>query len=429
MLKMNKGILSLFILYIAVSINVPARLYLGLPSFFTIKQIALAVGILITLPYLKIKIVDQINLFFDSIKYLAIFFFISLFSFIIINIVRGNFDGGYCIQLLTGGVNILWLLTTGNVLSQGLAEHEKLLLLKGLIIIGLITLVSGAYEGISHVPLMSGGIANRGLGPFFWVRGFHVDKIDFVACLTPGAFSAFVLLINKKNWYLVIYLLISIYCIYLSFSFTGALGVLGGLLFITILTGKIQNKFYSSLLLIVCAAAIFGLSLTPKVEGFITNYKDKYTQITERTETKARYQMARICVEAFLESPLWGNGAGSSRELIWRDYAVPYIKAIGLKSAHSIMSVFADLGLLGGIPFIVFWVYLYAGLFLITRKRVWDELSTATRMLIKVSIGMSFIVFFRLIFYYHSMANFSFIIWPAIVYASLNTKEQCQKLR
>lgn len=423
MLPENRGLLALFLYYAATLVNDPIVLHFGVPGVLTPKQIAIALGILIAIPHLKRWGARTESLFTKSVSWLIAFYGISFVSYAVVS-VFGIVDEDVSITFITTGANILWLFTTGSLLSRGLSIRDQHKLTWGLLFLGLIPLFSGLYEASLGRPIMSGGFAENGIGDFFWVRGFHTDKVDFVSALAPGLFLAYVLFINtglRRGWYWLLYLLASAYLVFASFSTTGMLGTIGGLLALALIGTSARAKVTLVMALLVVYGILSVAANTERGQYLVFRYQVKYERQSENMEqTNSRYAMARICLDAFWTSPVWGHGTGSSRELISTN--LPSHMGSGrLKSAHSVVSVLADLGLLGAIPFFLFWAHLYRGIVRAARKRMMAALDGETRMLVQLSVAMSFLVLARLLIYYHHMANSAFIIWPAIVYATLGS--------
>ncbi len=411
----NKGILAFFIYYLVTLINDPIVLNYGIEGAATPRQFAIIAGVMIVWRYVKL---DRESFFCRTIKWLFLFYFVCACSFSIFYILD-KANENYLTTLLTNGANIIWIFTVGSALSQGITKDDITKFIYGILFLGLIPLLSGLYELSQSQHIMHGGFAERGVGSFFWVRGFHNDKVDFVSGLAPAVFVAFLLILRQrsKTWYLLPYFSLSMYVIFFSFSTTGILGVVSGLIFLILFFGTFRVKI--GMLIVVVSTVLFLIVSINTDMGsfFIKQYLIKYEHQSnsETLQTgNARYAMGLICLREFINSPIFGVGFGGHVNIIYHELG----GWGGQGNAHSILSVPADLGLTGTIPFFLFWAGLYAFVFRSITQLDRYHIDKDVSILLQLSSALSIFVIFRLLFYFHSIANASFIMWPALVYAT-----------
>jgi O-Antigen ligase len=407
----NPALWALFAYYLANLVNDPVNLWLGLNSIFTPKQFALVFGIAFLIFEKGPK---RNSLFRNSMFSLIAFYAICLTSYTLF-LVAGKASEGAWLGLLTTGINILWLFVVGNVLSRGLTARDARNFIGGMLILGLIPLLSGLYEISQGQSILRGYLPDKWVGLFFYIRGFHIDKVDFVTALAPAIISGFILISHhgvKKHWYLLPYLGASLVCVFKSFSTTGIIGLTGALLFLAFLNVSRTAKIYFIILLALGVGVVLAAINTQGGQFLVEQYTDKYEKQTQLAYNP-RFVYGAICFRAFLGSPIWGVGFGNHQRLI--DQEVHGWAGGG--GAHSIMKIPADLGLIGSIPFFLFWIILYSATFRSFRAMSFkrgDEHS----IMVKFSLGFSIFVLARLILYFHGMAGEAFILWPAFAYAT-----------
>jgi len=176
-----------------------------------------------------------------------------------------------------------------------------------------------------------------------------------------------------------------------------------------------KNNFKDIIVIaIVLSLVVLFIGIGTQYGQFILSmYEEKFV-LQSNVNHNPRYIAMVICLREFLHSPIWGIGLGNHIALInWELSGWS-----GGGNAHSVFSVPADLGVLGAVPFFLFWLILYARtvksvVFLQTRYS-----SLSHFYLTVLSAGLSVFVLARLFLYFHSLADEAFIIWPVIFYTA-----------
>lgn len=417
----NVGLWAFFLYWFTTLINDPVVLYFGRQGVATPKQFALLAGIIIAAPSFDMKPCRS-GLFARSILWLLLFYFVCVTSYTC-SFLTGNVNEDYLLTLVTNGGNILWLVIVCNVLSRGVSEMDRIRFVWGMLLLGLIPLASGLYELVTQQHILSGGFSERKVGNFFWVRGFHIDKVDFVSALAPSVLLAY-LLLTVDGWirrcYLIPYFIAGIGLTFYSFSTTGCLGLTGAILSVAVLsnTRRLQTKVAFVAVCVIGVVTLTVLLDTDKGRFF----KDQYTAKYERQsylEDNPRYVYGRICLREFLHSPLCGVGFGNHVTIIYDELG----GWAGGGNAHSVMSIPADLGLLGTVPFVLCFAYLYYYTWRSARYAAL-RVSKFDGVLIGLAASMSVFLLARFAFYFHSLADPTIFAWIVIVFAIVGPRRK-----
>lgn len=421
----NVGLWALLLYWLTTLINDPIVLYYGQEGVLTPRQVAVVISIMITIPSFGLKSLRG-TVFARSIPWLVSFFLVSAVSYTFFAMIgRTNLD--HFKTLVATGANVLWLIVVGAALSKGLSPSDKKKLVRSMLLIGMVPLVTGLYESVTQQHLLSGGFADRGLGSFFWVRGLHVDKVDFVSALAPGVFLAYLLLGLKgwlKMWYLLLYFAAGLALSFYSFSTTGMLGLVGGIFVISLLY-QCRGKRIGFTLVVLCVVAILATYIVGETDmgRFLTDqYTDKYER-QSHLENNPRYVYGAICVREFLESPLWGIGFGNHVMKIYHETG----GWAGGGNAHSVLSILADLGLLGAAPFFFFFGYLYYHTWRSVLRYSNSQMFYVDRTLLGLVLSMSVFVLAKFAFYFHALADPTVYVWLALTYAIFGFKRSSSR--
>lgn len=399
-----------FMYYLASMVNDAVPFWIGLRGLFTPRQVTILFGIFIMV---FIRKSSRNRVFLNSISCLLIFYLVCAASYLVSFLCNNASHDGLMLLIKTGG-NIIWLFLVGRSFADGLSRRDTRTMVGGILLLGLIPILSGLYELYIGDNILRGEWTEKGLGSFFHIRGLYIDKINYATGLAPSLLLAFFLLIVgglKKHYYLLPYLGAGLICIFRSYSTTGILGIAGGMILVTFF--YISSRIREIVLATTVASLILFLIGINTVYGqfFVKQYIDKYERLSN-LDSNARYVSGAICVREFVHSPFWGLGFGNHIRLINKELS----GWSGGGNAHSIVSIPADLGLLGAVPLFLFWLILYATTFRSLRRSRRQSLFEDDVYLLGLSAGLSVFVFARLLFYFHSLADEAFIIWPVIFY-------------
>lgn len=381
----------------------------GIP--ITPVQIAILYGIFILKRKRNVSIIPTpiINIQWPILIY---------YSIIILSTLLVWFDFGLNVSFLTIGFNLYWFLTMLPFLSKGINESDILKflrLLQGIILF--VTVPSGLYELITHTHVLSTqyGLAEN----TFYLRGFHIDKLEFGSMLACGSFISLVNFIIepgfKKKLFNMIVLFLTTFLITFSFSTTSILGMITGIALILLF----KSKRMLLLLPFLIAIGYIGKELILETELYSDlskAYELKYTLSVEQYEEKNfRYSAILTALEKFQDAPFFGYGVGRSGEIIMEKL----IEEKPINSHNLIADELIEYGLIGFIPLIIFLVRLYRLLFIQIKKQLVFFIYYEAFFLLAFALG--FFLIFRFMLYYHRFDQTFYFIWAAFVIASYGT--------
>lgn len=400
----NKAFLSLSLLLIAQLINDWCAITIGFP---TPVQIIMILSIIL-LPWKLNKSKD----FCKIRNYIVYYLFFILLSFSLINYSRNSL-----FQLLSIVINSIYLLRIIQNFKQKAICYSDLLNFFNTILLSIvfITIPSGIIELVTHKNILN---FDKGLSDaLFYIRGLHIDKIDFGTYLSLGSFVGLGMLFsNAINFYYkflsFIVIVFSLLLVALSFSTTSIIGLGFGLLIIFILS-PIKSTFQYVMISIFLIAIFSGLVKTDLAKMQIDAYELKYNlQVEHYKERNSRYMMLSKSVSLFSESPLWGHGFDRSAYLFQK--VLKWYKPL---NAHNFFAnELINNGVLGFIPlFLLFFNFFYLSIKAVKDNKMYVNFKFVNFSFI--GAGLSCFILFRLMLYYHNFNNTIYIIWSAIVFS------------
>ncbi|MDB3927282.1 O-antigen ligase family protein [Flavobacteriaceae bacterium] len=236
-----------------------------------------------------------------------------------------------------------------------------------------------------------------GINPeIFFLRAFTIDKVDFAFNLIMLIGVSFVQYNKFKSVKKYFYLLVSIISsslLVFSFSSTNVLGlVLSVFLYLTF----VSKKKIRTLFIVLS----FGLISFFATQNYHYIFVQKYLIQSYKVENTDEFRTAaaKESYKLFLESPFFGHGAESNGYLL-KDRLDFLYKPL---SSHNILSEFTNFGLIGAIPILLVFFYVFQGVF--KQRKNLSELGI-------IFIIISGPIITRLIFYFHRFDKSLYVIW------------------
>lgn len=250
------------------------------------------------------------------------------------------------------------------------------------------------FELFTNKNIMSykGGINSE----IFFLRAFTIDKVDFafnlimligVSLVQFNKFNSI-----KKYFYLLVSIISSSLLVF-SFSSTNVLGLALSVFIYLIFVSK---KKIRTLLIVLS----FGLISFFATKSYHYVFVQKYLIQSYKVENTDEFRTAAVreSYKLFLESPFFGYGAESNGYLL-KDRLDFLYKPL---SSHNILSEFTNFGLIGAIPILLVFFYVFQGVF--KQRKNFSELGI-------IFIIISGPIITRLIFYFHRFDKSLYVIW------------------
>jgi O-Antigen ligase len=405
----NPGMLSMALLFMAFSFNDWYSLTFGFP---TPIQLAIVFGI-----YHNLRYKTSIHKGYDGtfLTWLAIFYF-----FIIISNTIFDWDKNPSLLFVSIGFNLLWLMSVLPLLSMGIEQEDwrkfcNLILL----VVFIVTIPSGCIELITGKNVLDTqyGISSD----IFYLRGLHIDKLEFGSILSLAGFIAFVDLVTKspqtqyRTWKISIVVLVSLLLTF-SFSTTSMLGFASGI-FVILLYMNRKYLVYVPVIALLSFMASQIVQNTSLFQSQQSSYQLKYKLNIEMYDEKNfRYLAIDAALDKIQESFIMGYGVGQSGAIIK--------KALGTEKEINTHNFFGnellDYGLLGFIPITIFLYIVFKLSF-----RVRPDQPTYINQMSLLNKATSVFLMFRFMLYYHRFDQAFYVIWVALVViyiASINNQ-------
>jgi hypothetical protein len=405
---MSPAIIAVLLCYVAYCVNGPLSYSLGDLSI-TPTQIALLFGIFLGLAPTRKPRFDS---WFDVVAVaLLVLTAVTLAYAGIEAFVRSNWEIFASASVL---INVLWALSVGRHFRGGMAERDWQNLSTGILVLGAIPLGAGLLEAILRRHLFTEGAMAKGLVDYFFVRGFSVDRIDFVGAILPPLFISMGRVFDegKRRYWLLVALGMTL--VLLSTSWTGIASVATGL--VLLVATRWRSRYE---LMALAALTIIGLVIVRLYVGSQMGAAqiEAYEMKIERTfgdgdvgDVSDFRSAAWIAnVEGFIENPL---GIGFGRNAMYLQKELGLFKPI---SSHNVFCIPLEMGVPG---FIALMMVLYA-FFAPTVRLVLSERARASLPpgMSSLVIGLSTYVAFRFIAYFHTFDQTPYFILAALLSA------------
>ncbi len=308
-------------------------------------------------------------------------------------------------------INLIWLVTAIPLFQKGINEKDWNQLKTNLLrIVGLVTIPSGLYEFITNKNIISSsyGISDN----TFYLRGFHLDKLEFASYLCLGFFIVLSdILMGKKiqsvgnrifKWYIIV---LSFILIAFSFSTTSILGLIIGSL---VMLWYVKGKLYPIIIFITISFGAIYIYQSSYFKNLNVAYDLKYAQNVDNLESSNfRYLALKASAEKIIEKPIFGHGMGNSGNLMK--------EALHLKKPINPHNLFAnellDYGL---IPFVVLFSIIVRVLYFAFFKVKSGKDYLYTQNISLVVKAFSILIAFRLFFYYHRFDQTMYLLWISL---------------
>ena len=333
------------------------------------------------------------------------------------------FEYGYFDQTsLTITFNLLFVQVLMPYLVKGFSEYEMKTITK-IIFFGIIfiTIPSGIYEYVTDQNILK---TVYGLSPnVFYLRGLHIDKLEFGSVLAVGGFLALGQVPARKTWSLLfafVFMLCSL-LILLTYSTTTIVGYVLGLLIMLPYFKKTIHRI--PILVGMIALVVVFVSNSRLFEQQLESYNVKYKlNVVYAAESNFRLRALEAGVEKFNESPIFGNGIGRSGIVIY-DYFrsipdmwfYPRFDIFENVNSHNIfINEILDFGIIGFLPLFLLLYFTYRLLFRKIPPVNTDSYNYSFFLAVK---AISVLTFCRFILYYHrfDQAFYVFFISFAII--------------
>jgi hypothetical protein len=364
----DKAIFWLIIYFLASVVGDVLSFPLG-PTSVTPNQLVVLVSIFSCIRYINTSIIEPVfKKLLLCLGCLVIFTAIYASVSMLINEI-------YKFTVISMALNYIWLVVVGGLLCRGLSKSQEYRIYKWFLIIGMIPIITGLIEFIRGDYLFQHSAMAKGMaqGGSFVVRGTHADRIDYVSDLVPCLFIAFAIIQQQYKGFnkiiLFIYLMIGIFLVAVTGSFTGTVGLLSGLFFMLIL----NPRRCSNILLAASFTALGFMFFTVFLQSDmgkkqIDSWNLKYTRQVEQYETKNfRYWDTRLSIEEFIHNPIFGIGLNQHGFSLMKA-----LKENRWRASHSILRIPAEMGIFGIIPLgCVLYIYYSQLIKMIIRRRLY----------------------------------------------------------
>lgn len=278
----------------------------------------------------------------------------------------------------------------------------------------IVTIPSGLFELITHQNILRTeyGLADT----LFYLRGFHIDKLEFGCYLIVGAFISILRIgtmtvLSYKGLLNLLIIICSVTLLAFSYSSTSILGfILGGTVISFALLRHRRVAFSIFLFLSIGIVAL----LVDRSDLFSEQkelYKLKYSLNVQRySEKNYRWLSFWAAFDQFQRAPLFGYGIGRS--------AIELRRALDFKQAVNAHNLFAnelvDFGIVGFLPLFIFLVKVYRiNWRCYARCRYLPSLDQSF-VILTTALGLFLLA--RLILYYHRFDQSFYVIWIAMVF-------------
>lgn len=321
-------------------------------------------------------------------------------------------------ELISTVINVVWLVVVGGSLSSGVSPAEFTRLFRGLLLLTVVPVACGLIELVTRAPLFTYGVMARGISEsVFYIRGTHTDKLDFAAEMALCIFLCVAGLLNRARRpagraFLFWTAGIAAVLIAFSWSTTGILGLVVGLALQMLFYSRSQVATAFSVVALVGMFIYFCFTSLSVGAGQLEAYQQKFSlEQSYRADGEMRsFRTAsmKACITGAVASPIWGIGFGNQFEYIQN--ALNTAKPM---NAHSVLSVFLELGFVGGLPFAI--------LLLILLRATIQAARSSTRGdpvmgdLGPVAVALTGFTLVRYLFYFHYLNSSQDFIWISVV--------------
>jgi O-antigen ligase len=345
-----------------------------------------------------------------TIKKIRLYLRWYLFVVIIYWLILSTKGGGIFLQGISTVTDLVWVLTAMPLLSKGFNRFDWERLSKfALIIIGVITIPPGFYELVTHTNILDTkfGISDN----FFYLRGLHIDKLEFGAFLSLGVFISLgrMLFEGKKIsfWgkvYQTYVFAFGVVLISFSFSTTSIVGMVTGVIMLFIISKKIKY-------ILPVGVAALSIAIVIKSNSLYSSFEDaynlKYTQnVTNADDANFRYKALQVSATEFLNEPIFGYGMGQSAAVVNNKLRMG--KDV---NAHNFFAnELLDYGLFGTVPLALALI----NVFIVVFKKKLKTDDTSLDQFRAVTIAFSTFMLFRLMLYYHEFNQSLYLVWISL---------------
>lgn len=411
--RTSPAVVAILVAYGAFVVNDPIAEKLQQMALFSLRHVAVVFGVIVCLTVGGRR---------GEFRYLSMAAaFGAAYAAMCITSLAATWDNQgpqnlYRVMGISG--NIAWACIVGRAMTSLRAADWRCLFL-GLFILGLIPLASGALEYFKGDYLITfGTMGEKGRGSFLFIRGLHTDKVDFATAISvPLLLSLWGTTDPTVHWRAKVLFLgvlaTALWLLAFSFSTTGITGLGCGVLACvgSATRRPAQLLGVAVISVIIVGGGLYLMGSTDLGGVHAAQYRLKFArQVEQAAESNFRLLAARTCFERFLERPITGMGFGQHVSAI--EQAMPF----GGGNAHSVASVFADVGIAGGVAVIGYlYVCLAAGLAARPRARgeeMWRRCCCGT------AFGLTFVAGARVVLYFQWLDHPVFSIWPALAFAA-----------
>jgi O-antigen ligase len=400
----NPGLLSLSILFIAFSFNDFWSINFGLP---TPIQVAILWGIYYNFKKSCTKTNNSYWLLLVSMScYLIMYLTITVIDFDI----NPNF---YVVSII---FNSLFLFSLLPFLASGCVQSDwnKLVIIIQ-VVVSVISVPPAMYELITHQNFIT---AQTGLAEnVFYLRGLHLDKLEFGSIMALGSFISIIQFFNTENtqkYRNFSVLLFSVCTLLLAFSYstTSIMGFVTGLTLILFFVNK-KILWYMPIFLLFGWLAKDIVMQTSLFAEQQANYELKYKLNVEMADER---NFRKIAIEksllAFEKEPWLGYGieknAEVTQKLMLSDKPV---------NSHNIFAnELVNMGILGFAPLLCYVLFLYFFSFQSSKNT-----PQYVRDIGLIAKAIGIFTAFRFILYYHRFDQTFYGIWAALVVLFIGT--------
>jgi O-antigen ligase len=321
-------------------------------------------------------------------------------------------------ELISMAANIGWFLVVGATLRTGVSLPEWRRLCSGILAISLIPIGCGLIELVTGRPLFTHGLMGNGLSEsVFYVRGTHTDKLDFSFEMALCIFIGVAGLLSRDRSLNRRFLWgttgLAALLIAFSWSTTGLIGVAVGLVLITVFLRSSGQMLGAITLVGLLGLAVYAFFASTSIgEGQKEAYELKVNLETGTRDSGVassfRVLSIEACISGAVKNPFTGIGFGNQFEYI--QIATGTQKPM---NAHTALSVFLELGFVGGLPFAILVLITVRSALRTARSIVPDDAVAQELGLIAIAFTGYTIV--RYVFYFHYLNSSQDFIWMTLV--------------